>query len=80
MDKQRIYGMEVDLDNVSDSFIGQIRDMAESERLRAIGYVTMLDFKLLQRTLNPLPFEDEYLEGYAEVADGIPYDQRLSEV
>ena len=73
MDSQRIDGIKYNLDALSDTELIGIRGNLLRAHARITGEVALLEFKLLQRTQNPLPFEIE-LNSYAEIADGLGAD------
>lgn len=70
-DRQEFFGYSVDLDEVSTERLRFLRRTSLDRIAECSGYVAVLDFKLLQRDMNPLPFEDEDLAAYAEVADDL---------
>lgn len=70
MDVQRIEGIKYDLDRLSDDEIIGIRGHLLETHARTTGEIALLEFKLLQRSQHPLPFEEEDLNSYAEIADG----------
>lgn len=69
MDVQRIEGIKYDLDRLTDEEIVGIRGHLLEAHARIIGEISMLEFKLFQRTNDPLPLEEPAMEGYAEIAD-----------
>lgn len=71
MDRQELFGHEVDLDAISAEHLRSYRQICINRQAEYAGYIATLNFKLLQRDMNPLPFEDEDLGAYAEVADSI---------
>jgi len=71
MDRQRIEGIKYDLDRLTDAELTNIRGHLLDTHARVTGEIAMLEFKLMQRSQNPLPFEDPELGQYAEVADTI---------
>lgn len=70
MDSQRIDGIKYDLDKLTDIEITNIRGHLLETHARVTGEIALLEFKLFQRTHNPLPFEEQ-LNGYAEIADDL---------
>lgn len=70
MDVQRIDGIKYNLDRLSDDELIAIRGHLLETHARIIGEISLLEFKLFQRTNDPLPLEEEpEMNGYAEIAD-----------
>ena len=69
MDIQRIEGIKYDLDKLTNEELTGIRGYLLEAHARLTGEVALLEFKLFQRHQNPLPFEEETMNGYAEIAD-----------
>jgi hypothetical protein len=69
VDSQRIDGIKYNLDALSDAELIGIRGNLLRAHARIIGEVSLLEFKLFQRTQDPLPFEEETMNSYAEIAD-----------
>lgn len=76
MDVQRIEGIKYDLDRLSDDELINIRGHLLEQHARTTGEIALLEFKLFQRTHNPLPLE-EGLESYGEIADPATWQHYL---
>lgn len=70
MDVHRIEGIKYDLDRLTDAELANIRNNLVEQHARVTGEIALLEFKLFARKHDPLPMEDEYINGYAEIADG----------
>lgn len=66
MDVQRIDGIKYDLDRLTDDEIINIRGNLLEQHARTTGEIALLEFKLFQRTHNPLPFEETPLEAMGD--------------
>lgn len=71
MDSRRIDGIKYNLDALSDAELTGIRGNLLEAHARITGEIALLEMKLFDRTQFPLPFEDEQLNSYAEIADGL---------
>lgn len=69
MDVQRVDGLKYDLDRLTENELEGIHGHLLEQHARIVGEVALIEHKLFARRHDPIPFEEEDLNGYGEIAD-----------